>query len=188
MPPKHTELLEVVSMSEPDLTENWRPVIGYPKYEVSDLGRVRNSSTKKALKGTIDIGGYHRVNLYGPNDRRLMFVHRLVLESFIGPCPKKMECCHNDGNRTNNCLTNLRWDTRANNVKDRFRHGTIARGNQHGQAKLSEEDIVQIFKLRTRGYTLLRIAKTYGVDQTNISMILRRKAWRHVQIQAAPAR
>lgn len=54
--------------------------------------------------------------------KRTFNVHRLILEAFVGPCPEGMEACHNDGDRGNNRLNNLRWDTRSANMADRFRH------------------------------------------------------------------
>lgn len=35
-----------------------------------------------------------------------------------------MECCHNDGNPSNNIVENLRWDTHSGNMMDRTLHGT----------------------------------------------------------------
>jgi len=37
-----------------------------------------------------------------------------------------MEGCHNDGDRSNNCVENLRWDTRLGNCQDIIAHGTHA--------------------------------------------------------------
>jgi hypothetical protein len=51
-------------------------------------------------------------------------VHQLVLEAFVGPRPRGMESCHNNGNQTDNRLVNLRWDTKSENNLDRVRHGT----------------------------------------------------------------
>jgi hypothetical protein len=52
------------------------------------------------------------------------YVHRIVLESFVGECPPNMVCCHYDGNGANNDITNLRWGTRKENMADKKRHGT----------------------------------------------------------------
>ncbi|AXV72811.1 hypothetical protein CJO75_01120 [Ralstonia solanacearum] len=52
-------------------------------------------------------------------------IHRLVALTFLGPPPSRQhEVAHNDGNRANNIVTNLRWATHAENVADTFRHGT----------------------------------------------------------------
>jgi hypothetical protein len=35
-----------------------------------------------------------------------------------------MDGCHNDGDPFNNAVTNLRWDTRSGNLRDKIAHGT----------------------------------------------------------------
>lgn len=58
-------------------------------------------------------------------------VHRIVAEAFLGPPPfPAAEVCHGDGNRHNNCASNLRWDTRSNNHRDKVKHGTHNWGNR----------------------------------------------------------
>lgn len=57
--------------------------------------------------------------------KRLLSCGRSVLETFVGPCPEGMECCHfPERDRSNNRLDNLRWDTHHENVLDAVRHGT----------------------------------------------------------------
>jgi len=48
------------------VAEEWKKVDGYPNYEVSSLGRVRNllkNKKNKILKGSKDCAGYLRVGL-----------------------------------------------------------------------------------------------------------------------------
>ena len=59
-------------------------------------------------------------------------VGRVVLETFIGPCPAGMECCHGNGNYHDNRLENLRWGTKQDNSDDRRRHGTLPTGDRNG--------------------------------------------------------
>ncbi len=54
--------------------------------------------------------------------------HRLVLETFIGPCPEGMWCRHLDNNSENNRLENLCWDTVQNNQQDKCKFGTSTEG------------------------------------------------------------
>lgn len=116
------------------MDEVWLPVAGFEgRYEVSSSGSVRS------LDRLIDPGGRGRRRMRGrvlsqvvtpngycsvmlPNGRSL--IHRLVLTAFVGPCPDGMEGCHNDGDRSNNNLENLRWDTRSENNHDAVEHRT----------------------------------------------------------------
>lgn len=79
-------------------------------YFVSNLGRVQ------ALNGVRSYGcltrlKYMRIQL----GNQKHFVHRLVLEAFVGECPEGMECDHIDRNRSNNRLENLHWTTQEYN-------------------------------------------------------------------------
>ncbi|ERG63471.1 hypothetical protein L332_03560 [Agrococcus pavilionensis RW1] len=118
-------------------TENWLPVVGYEGwYEVSDLGRVRSVSREvrtgvgtrhmqgRVLRPFTRADGRYSVTLSRDDERRTRLVHRMVLEAFVGPQPTGAECCHHDGDPTNNRLTNLRWDTHTGNEADKRRHGT----------------------------------------------------------------
>lgn len=83
-------------------------VIGYPMYEVSNLGNVRKASTKQLLKFQDD-GGYYRVSLSCNCKQRHFRVHRLVAIAFI-PNPDNLpEVNHKDKCRTNNVVSNLEW-------------------------------------------------------------------------------
>jgi hypothetical protein len=102
------------------VTETWRSIPGHDgRYVVSDQGRVASA------RGVLSPGlhnGYPFVTLTAP--RRTYRVHTLVLLAFVGPPPEGCECCHEDGDRANNRLTNLRWDTRQANILDEVAHGT----------------------------------------------------------------
>jgi len=110
-----------------------------------------------------------------------------VLESFVGPCPEGMECCHNDGNPSNNFVENLRWDTRSNNQKDRESHGTMTnpiwidrKGSKNGRAKLKEEDIPNIRNLIKYGLSNIEISKIFNVSKYTIKAIRLNKNWKHI--------
>lgn len=73
------------------------------------------------------------------------WVHRLVLSAFTGPCPPGMECCHNDGDPSNNRPENLRWDTRSSNARDKRVHGTDPNASRtlcRRSHKLSDPNLV----------------------------------------------
>lgn len=112
-------------------------------------------------------------------------IHRLVLETFIGPCPNGMEGCHNDGNPLNNHLDNLRWDTHKKNVEDSIKHGTktpppIHRGQKHHNTTLKESDILEIRATPIKRGTKAKLARKFNTTQITIARILRRDVWRHI--------
>lgn len=127
------------------MPETWRAVPGFEGfYEVSDLGCVRSldrvirssrgGGTQVArgrlLSPSIDGDGRRVVSLSRDGRRRVRRVYQLVMEAFVGPCPPGLEVCHGDGVRTNDVLSNLRYDTRGNNHRDQVRHGTHDRATR----------------------------------------------------------
>lgn len=118
--------------------EEWRNVPGWEGfYQVSNLGNVRSvtrSVTRKdgqlrtyqgkLLRPGTNRIGYPVVVLSRPGRTITAKVHRLVLLAFVGPCPSGNEACHNNENRQDARLENLRWDTRSGNQLDRRKHGT----------------------------------------------------------------
>ncbi len=119
------------------MIEEWRPIRDVPGYEASDLGRVRSldrtiigpGGLAQRRKGRIlrpsRSRGYEQVSLVDP-DHRVLYrsVHRLVMETFVGPRPPGNEVRHRDGVRDNNQLSNLSWGTHSSNELDKVGHGT----------------------------------------------------------------
>ena len=88
-------------------------------YEVSNLGEVRNKLTGRVLKLFPNNHGYLRVRLVKDKKAFGTSIHRLVLMSF---CPvdgmEGLEVDHIDGDKSNNVLSNLRWVTHEENMKN----------------------------------------------------------------------
>lgn len=115
--------------------ENWLPIVGYDGiYEVSDLGRVRalpridaqggNRRLRVFKPSRMDAWGHLGVKLRRDGVVKSAYVHRLVLEAFVGPCPSGMEGCHWNDIPNDNRLTNLRWATKSENRFDCVRNGS----------------------------------------------------------------
>ena len=99
------------------LTEAWKPVDGFPKYQVSSQGRIRNVESGRIFTGTRDAFGYKHVRLINPQGTyTLRKVHRLVAEAFLPNPEGKPIIDHRDGDKTNNTLDNLRWVTYSENI------------------------------------------------------------------------
>ncbi len=160
------------------ITERWMPIAGYEgSYTVSDCGRVHSRKTQRYLKLTDFSHGYLFVGLYKDGVCTKRQVHKLVLETFVGPRPEGFDACHNDGNKSNNSLLNLRWDTRAGNHADKKTHGTSQVGERHGRAKLTNLQVLQIRKLLAEGATLNVVSQMFGVCLSTISHIRTGRQW-----------
>lgn len=109
--------------------EEWRPVEGYEGlYEVSDWGRVKslnfnNTGKEGILKPSPNGHGYLQVKLYKNGEKSMRRVHILVMQAFVGKCPKNHEIDHYDWNRKNNRLDNLSYQPKKTNRARRSPEG-----------------------------------------------------------------
>lgn len=111
------------------MNEIWKEITGYEGYfEVSNLGNFRskdriikykqNGTRKypgKSLKVELMQDGYSRIVLMKESVKKRYMCHRLVAETFIPNPENKPFVNHIDGNRSNNCVTNLEWCTQSEN-------------------------------------------------------------------------
>lgn len=165
--------------------EVWKPIPGYEGYEVSSLGSVKSlpgkqwgrfvRKTTRILLGSKDKDGYHRVEIAG----KTVKVHRLVLLAFHGPC-NGLQSRHLNGKNDDNRSSNLRWGTAKENGFDKIVHGTTAKGELCGRAKLTEAVATDIIRLIGDGRTHKEIADSFGVSESCISIISQNKSWTHL--------
>ena len=157
-----------------------------PGYFALTDGRIYSTRTNKGhgpgrfLKQCQLNRGHLIVRLFSKYNRKL--VHRLILETFIGPCPEGMECRHLDGNPTNNHLSNLCWGTRSENQKDKVRHGRwinpTQKGDKHPRSKLTNEQARTIYKLYHEFQQTQRgLAKQFNVGKTTIAHLVNGDTW-----------
>lgn len=98
------------------------PIPNFPGYSITKTGEVWSEKSHMWLKISLNKStNYNEVSLYCNHRVRPVHIHRLVLETFVGPCPAGLECRHLDSNRLNNYLENLKWGTGRENISDRIR-------------------------------------------------------------------
>ncbi len=161
----------------------YRRASRFPGYRVSNTGVVQSElNTRRRPTGswrTLNPAlrhGYPCVNLGG----RGVAVHRLVLETFVGPCPPGLECLHRDGDRANNHIANLRWGTRVENIADTARHGRIPSGDQHWNAQLDPDKVAKILAALDAGGGVCATARRFGLTHQLVSQIRTGKRWKQV--------
>ena len=112
-------------------SNEWVPVHSLPGFEccieyyINDQGHVKSTkgTIEKLLKPKVAKTGYPVVNLtqrIGRKQARTVPIHTLVAFAFLGlpptPYGKSKGCSiirHIDGNKQNNCASNLQWIKRA---------------------------------------------------------------------------
>ena len=99
-----------------------------------------------------------------------MYVHAIVAELFLGPCPQGLEVNHKDGRKTNNVVTNLEYVTHQENM----RH---ARGLAliEDRLTLPRETIDRVIELRKQGLSYGKIVAATGVSIAHCFNIVNNK-------------
>ncbi len=153
------------------MKEIWKPIVGFPGYEVSNRGRVGSFKKREGASWIITntlqlilshtlISGYravHPCHEGTPSTRR---IGGLVLEAFVGPRPKGMEVCHMDCNKQNDYLDNLRWDTHTANLADGYGSTTT---------RLTKQGAKQVRSLAAKGSSDEQLAKQFSVSKKTIA-------------------
>ena len=122
---------------------------------------------------------YLRVNVWLGGRLRTFNLHTLILLAFRGPCPPGMECRHLNGDPTDNRAENLAWGTKVENAEDRDRHGTSLRGEKNHKAKLTREQVEQVWELYlTDDLTQVEVASFLGLPRRAVQKVLSGEKWR----------
>ena len=166
-----------------------RTVPGFPNYFAGLDGRIwslpREGSSKRGLFLNAHQGnlvGHRFVVLYKEGKVVSLWVHRIILETFVGKRPDGMECRHLNGISDDNRLENLKWGTPKENAQDKIKHGTTVRGEKSKKSKLTEDQVKWIYYsyLSPDGWTQKALADYYNVDQSTVSLIINKKNWKHL--------
>lgn len=161
--------------------EEWKTCTRNDNYAVSNFGRVRRIDKGNILKFYINKCGYVKVGLWKDNEYSNFLAHRLIAEAFFGPCPKKHEVNHIDGDKENNCEFNLEYVKHYDNVKHAMLLKLHKFGSNNGMSKLDENNVLKIRKLyKTGKYYQWEIAKRFGITDSQVSRIVNDKFWKHI--------
>jgi hypothetical protein len=167
------------------MVEEWKKIVGFDNYEVSNLGNVRrldsfvfqsgryNHYKGRFLKQENVKGGYKRVTLCKNNSTKRFQVHRLVAITFIENFKNKPCVNHIDGDKSNNQISNLEWVTYSENE----RHSYNVLGKMNFNRKLSIENVSFIKNKCIMGKksNVKEIAKKFNVNVSVIYNILKNK-------------
>lgn len=109
-------------------------------------------------------------------------VPRLLCKLVHGDAPSSEHvAAHSCGRGHMGCVNpnHIRWATHQENMDDRARHGTTARGESNSEAKLTEDEVRKIRAMAER-HTHRAIADKFAVSETAVSRIISGKTWKHL--------
>lgn len=123
------------------------------------------------------------------------YAHRVAYELTHGPIPDGYNICHRCDVR--NCVNPLHLfaGTQSENLQDMAAKGRStkgdrnpsrlyperrAKGEQHGHAKLTAADVIEIRRLAAVGTASSILADCFGVAHSQIRRIILRERWKHI--------
>lgn len=157
--------------------EIWKQIKDYPKYMISNHGRVKSFQKIEPiiLKPFITHKGYLRVTLSNKQNSKNFQIHRLVLIAFKDNPNNYPQCNHIDGDKKNNFVDNLEWCNNSKNIKHAYDNGLIKNihrlGEHHNATKINQYTLDGKF-IKTWG-SIVEIAQYFGVHHDNISRCAR---------------
>jgi hypothetical protein len=170
-------------------SSEWRDIPGWPEYQVSQAGEVRRAAPASGTAAGRVLKqyrnkktGYFSVCLSRNCIQSRIDVHRLVAFAFHGPQPSADHVvAHNDGCRTNNRCSNLRWATQSENLRGCREHGTALLGSRNPSTRIDEIDAQAIRRMKAAGIPRRVIAEGYGLHKRTVFKILSGASWGHMQ-------
>lgn len=168
------------------MIEKWIPCEVDPRYEASNLGRIRNASTRRIRKPSNAGEGYHSIIVYRNKRYIGYYVHHLVARAFLGPMPEGQEVSHKNGDKTDNRAINLIYETHSENLCRKAEHGTVVQGVKHPMAKLTPQLVSAMRTERNNGEKVKDLAIKYGISQQQASRICLGYDWKGEESQPLP--
>jgi len=175
--------------------EIWKDIKGFENiYQISNYGRIK-TLPRKINKGKchLDIlegikiqtfnpyNGYCSVTLSLDGKNKRAYTHRLVALHFLENYENKKEVNHIDGDKTNNNVLNLEWNTREQNIQHAYKNGLIKKryGIENHTFVLTMEQIKYIKNnciFRNKEWGIRGLAEKLGVCRSTVS-----RAW-HMEL------
>lgn len=149
-------------------------------YYVLDSGEVYSTKHNKfkKIKPQKQKHGYMLVHLHVNNKSVYKWLHRMVAETFIPNPENKPEVNHKDGDKENNDVSNLEWNTSKENIDHAFENELRKCGEDSSHAKITNDDARKICELLVENKkTMNEIAKEVGCSVTTVFNIKKKKNW-----------
>lgn len=164
------------------MIEEWKLIKGFgDKYQISNLGKVRNVNTNHILTARPNRSGYLRVPLHFNGKSKDLFVHKLVAAAFIynDDPTNKTQVNHIDFNKNNNTVDNLEWCTPSYNTKHAFNNGRKTnKGTHNPRTKLTLEQVEEIrFLVLNNKMSQREIGELFGIKRSAVGAIKTGKNW-----------
>lgn len=149
------------------MEEIWKKIDSYRNYEISNLGRVRNTDTGKIKTVLINTRSYPYVSLWCKQVGKNKMIHRLIAEAFIPNPENKPQVNHKNGNKFDYRIENLEWVTISENAIHAFATGLSFVPNKENFLVYNwkTEQFVKEFKTEEECANALSITSRGNINQ-----------------------
>lgn len=149
-------------------------------YEIDTLARVWSLNYRKLgrrveLKYRFHLG-YRWIGLYKDKKRKITSIHHLMGLAFLSNPENKPCINHIDGDKSNNSLTNLEWNTHKENITHAVKQLGMNCGEKQWKSKLTKEGVLDIFYNQDMSTDDLAIK--YDIDRNYVLAIKRKVNWK----------
>lgn len=158
----------------------------YPGYYVNKLGQVlgrQGTILKPWISGTEESGYLTICISRYPDKPKKVYVHRLMAETYLGaPSSQDLQVAHNNGDKFDNSIENLRWATAKENANDKVIHGTALetrdiKGELNPKAVLKESQVLEIYR---SSKSIEDLAIDFNISKSTIRDIKKGRSWKRV--------
>lgn len=152
-------------------------------YTVTDSGIIYSNKFNRRIKlkyNTIR-GGYKMAYFYVNGKKYSILVARVVATAFLSNPDNKPQVNHEDGNKENNCVSNLKWVTQSENIKHAYDNKLMKKTYKDCyNAKLDACDVRNVRIALANGDKQRDIAKQFNVNEQIISSIKHGRSYRGI--------
>jgi hypothetical protein len=138
--------------------------------------------------------GYGGIAIKQASGYLRLWAHRVAYELLLGTIPAGMEICHHCDNPSCVRPSHLFLGTHADNMRDAFNKGILdngiaalagcardSKGELNPAARLTKEDVREIRVEASKGVFHRKLAERYGITRVQVTNIVNRKRWAHVE-------
>lgn len=161
--------IESIVRNQPITNNN----VGYRKVG----GKILKQKTKK--------NKYMEVNMYiAPNVSKMYYVHRAVYFAFNPNDDMSLQINHKNFDKSDNRIDNLELVTASENMLHAYNGQKIKLISKTGEdsklSKLKTKDVLEIRELYKQTKQITNIAKMFGIGNSQVQRIVKRKSWNHI--------
>jgi len=142
----------------------------------------RSSSECWNWTGPLLNSGYSQLGVGSESNgtRAVRMGHRISWLIHFGEVPEEKMVLHKCDNRKCVNPNHLYLGTHKENMQDAYNRMTMSRGEQHHNAKLTKEKVIELRNRYADGESIRSLSRSFKLDRATVKAAAIRKTWRQV--------